>query len=119
MSGVYLWWPRKVLRFASPGLNAKARHWNRHNVFGAWSAIPLFFIVLCGVIMSYPWANDLLYRLTGNTPPAEQGAGGGGGENRRPTQSVELRLDGINALWMRAERQERDWSSINMRLPAS
>ena len=28
--------------------------------------MPLFLIVVTGVIMSYAWANNLLYRMTGN-----------------------------------------------------
>ncbi|MEI9892584.1 MAG: hypothetical protein WDN28_01340 [Chthoniobacter sp.] len=36
----------------------------------ACGALPLLLIItLTGVIMSYAWANDLLYRLTGNEPP--------------------------------------------------
>lgn len=76
LSGFYLWWPRSLtwsslrssllLNFQARG---KARDWNWHNVLGFWSAAPLFVIVLSGVIISYPWANSLLYRLTGNEPP--------------------------------------------------
>ena len=43
------------------GLAGRARDWNWHNVIGFWCATPLFLIVLTGVVMSYPWANDLLW----------------------------------------------------------
>ncbi len=72
VSGFYLWFPKKwLLQYIRPaiwfrgGLRGRAREWNWHNTIGFWSAIPLFFIVLTGVIMSYQWANNLLYQLTG------------------------------------------------------
>jgi uncharacterized iron-regulated membrane protein len=81
VSGPILRWPRKwrwknvrhsVLIRGS--LSGRARDWNWHNVVGAWSAIPLFVIVLTAVVMSFPWANNLLYRLTGNQPPQQNAA---------------------------------------------
>ncbi|MGE3541034.1 MAG: PepSY-associated TM helix domain-containing protein [Candidatus Tectimicrobiota bacterium] len=75
-TGVYLWWPRRWSRQAlraclrpSLSLRGKARDWNWHNTVGFWSALALLCITLTGVVMSYQWANDLLYTLTGNTPP--------------------------------------------------
>ena len=63
LSGFYMWFPRKwtwqrilpVLLFRG-GLSGKPRDFNWHNVIGIWSVIPLFFIVITGVVMSYPWA---------------------------------------------------------------
>ena len=116
MSGVYLWWPKKVIWFIR-GLNGKARNWNWHNTFGSWSAIPLFFIVLSGVIMSYPWANNLLYRLTGNEPPAQLGPAEGARRGAPPAGSPSF--DGLNELWAKAEKQDSEWQSISMRLSPS
>lgn len=84
VSGFCLWLPKKWLRqYVRPaiwfrgGLRGRARDWNWHNTIGFWSAIPLFFIVLSGVIMSYGWANNLLYRVTGievPRPPQREGS---------------------------------------------
>ncbi len=78
-SGFYLWWPRSLrwcsLRnvvFFRRGLTGKARDFNWHNTIGFWSAAPLFLIVFSGVVISYPWASDLLYRVTGSEPPARR-----------------------------------------------
>jgi uncharacterized iron-regulated membrane protein len=87
-SGFYLWWPRiwkwpslRSVVFFRRGLKGKARDFNWHNVIGVWSAAPLFLIVLSGVVISYPWASDLLYRVTGSEaarrrpePPRERGS---------------------------------------------
>ncbi|HEX4166516.1 MAG TPA: PepSY-associated TM helix domain-containing protein, partial [Bryobacteraceae bacterium] len=81
--GVVLWLPRKwswkAVRASIAfrhGLRGRARHWNWHNVLGIWCATPLLVIVLTGVVMSFQWANALLFRLSGSNPPV-QGRGPG------------------------------------------
>jgi uncharacterized iron-regulated membrane protein len=123
VSGPYLWWPRqwsarhwRAVGFPRRGLTGRARHFNWHNAIGIWCAIPLFFIVLSGVIMSYPWANALLYRLTGNQPPAEGSLGRQRGERRNPHQGRRhANWDGLGELETRAEEQVPDWRSITLR----
>jgi uncharacterized iron-regulated membrane protein len=129
VTGLYLWWPRSLtwrrLR-ASVAYRrqptGKARDWNWHTVTGFWTAVPLFFIVLSAVVMSYPWANDLLYRMTGNEPPVRAAAGPPreAGPAGRPGDAVAAPqggVAGLDALWARAERQEAGWQSITLRLP--
>lgn len=78
LSGAYLWLPR-LFSLASiknrllfrGGLSGKARERNWHDVIGAWTAAPLFIFVLTGVIMSYPRASNLLFKVTGTQPPAQ------------------------------------------------
>ena len=121
-SGIYLWFPRKwgwarvrpVTLFES-GLRGKARDFNWHNVIGVWSAIPLFFVVITAVPISFSWGNALVYRLVGEEPPRPNPPPGGGREAGRRTPPT----DGLDALWARAEQQVSDWQSINLRLPAS
>jgi uncharacterized iron-regulated membrane protein len=76
ISGFFLWWPktwtwarfRNVLFFRR-GLSSKARDFNWHHVIGIWSLVPLFVIVLSGVVISYRWAGNLVYRVMGEEPP--------------------------------------------------
>jgi uncharacterized iron-regulated membrane protein len=124
VSGPFLWLPRrwsrqsvKAVALFRGGLSGRARDFNWHNVIGIWCAVPLFAIVLSGVVMSYPWANNLLYRIMGNEPSAQgngQRAEGGqrGGERGKPG------IDGLNLLWARAEQQVPGWRSVTLRLPA-
>ena len=118
-SGIYLWWPRAWTRqYLRPaiwfrgGLSGKARDWNWHNTIGIWCAIPLLFIVASGVVMSFPWANNLLFRITGNSAPVRNEAG------RPRTRGGERRasLEGLNQLWTRAEQQVPQWRTISMSL---
>ncbi len=86
VSGFYLWFPRNWTRRAfrnvawfRRGLTPRARDFNWHHVIGFWSAVPLFVIVLSGVVISYPWASNLVYRVVGETPPPPQGGAPTGG----------------------------------------
>jgi uncharacterized iron-regulated membrane protein len=140
-SGFYLWWPRNWTRRHLRGLTmfngsarGKARDFNWHNVIGFWSAIPLFVIVLGSLVISYPCATEMVYRIVVEAPPARQrpatpaaGASGAAqgqnaGAGRRPDGNAPGRAgsrrppEGIDALWARAERQVPGWRSISFRL---
>jgi len=137
VSGFYLWFPRKwtwaqvrsVVLFNTKA-TGKARDFNWHNVIGAWSAVPLFIVVLSALPISFPWANALVYRAVGEEPPAargregnaargrEGGAGGRDGGGRRDERTAPA-LDGLNTLWSRAEQQVDGWRTINVRVPES
>ena len=132
LSGIYLWWP-KSLRFhylrpitAFQGsLAGKARDFNWHNVFGFWSALPLAFVVASGVVMSYPWANDLVYRLAGSEPPRRgpapprPGPGGPGAEARTTGAQPEVTLAGLDRAWATAQGQMPGWRTATLRVPTS
>jgi uncharacterized iron-regulated membrane protein len=85
-SGLYLWFPavmrwrtvRGLVLFQSKYINAKVRDFNWHHVFGVWMLIPLFLIATSGAVMSFPWANNLVYAAFGEKPPQRGGGGPGG-----------------------------------------
>ena len=121
-SGFYLWWPRRWTRqslravtWFRRGQSGRARDFNLHNVIGLWAAVPLFVVVLSGVVISYTWASNLVYRVTGEEPPAQpqRGAPAGGQQGGAPAP-----LDGLGALMSRAERQVEGWRSITMQVPS-
>lgn len=136
VSGFYLWWPRtwtrksvKSVTWFRRGLGGRARDFNWHNVAGFWSALPLFFVVLSGVVISYAWAGNLVYRVVGETPPAARGgaqgqpggngaAGRGSAPGRDDAKPAAPEAGDAESLWSRAERQADDWRSISLRLPA-
>jgi uncharacterized iron-regulated membrane protein len=123
VSGIYLWWPRhwrlpnlKAALLFNRQLKGRARDWNWHNVIGFWSAFPMLLIILTGVIMSYGWANNLLFTLAGNTPPprASPAAGGGPRESARPAPPS---LKGLSALLAEVRLQIPDWHLLSLRMP--
>jgi len=120
ISGLFLWLPRpwsrarvKTSALIDTKLRGKARDWNWHNVAGIWCAPLLLLVTLTATIMSYNWAGDLLFRLTGNPVPEHRQ----GGRGRDGGGAIDV--DGINPLWLQAQKKVPDWKSINLRFSAS
>ena len=132
VSGLFLWWPRhwtrrtlrSVTRFRR-GLRSKARDFNWHNVIGLWSWAPLVLVVASGVVISFPWASNLVYRAVGETPPAPRPPAAPAGEGARSSGGMAAargatpapRLDGLDPLVARATARVPDWRSITLTLP--
>jgi uncharacterized iron-regulated membrane protein len=122
VSGLYLWLPRRWswrqvrnVAWFRRGLAGKARDFNWHNVFGLWLWVPLVLVVGSGVVLSYPWAGDLLYRLSGEAPPPRRAEG----ERSRPEgdKSRPVSFEGLDELWARAEAQLPGWRTVSLRVP--
>jgi uncharacterized iron-regulated membrane protein/flavodoxin len=128
ITGVYLWWPRswhwrglKSSLLFNSRLRGKARDWNWHNVIGFWSSGVLVILTVTSAVMSYPWANDLLYFLTGSEPPPRAQSAGpaaqpqqrrGDGSAREPRP-----MTSFDALFARAEQKAPGWITMTIRLP--
>jgi uncharacterized iron-regulated membrane protein len=76
LTGPLLWLPRRWTRASlrsigwfRSGLRGRARDWNWHHVLGAWCVPALVVLSSSGVVMSYRWANDAVYRATGSPLP--------------------------------------------------
>ena len=125
LTGLYIWWPRirGIRRVSSVGLfqrgvSGKARDFNWHNVIGVWAAIPLLVLTATGMVISYRWAGDLVYRLAGSEPPPAQAP------NARARRRVQAprplspdRAAALDRLWRIAEQQSPGWRAITLRLP--
>jgi len=122
--GIYLWWPRRwTLRYLRSvawfrtDVKAKARDFNWHNTAGVWCLIPLSIISFTGVLMSYQWANRVLYRVTGS-PMAVAEAGDDSKQDEEetaaPPSGEAIPLD---KLWSTAESRVVDWKSIYFEVP--
>ncbi len=130
LSGMYLWLPRvwkwaafrAHLLFNAKATTAKARDFNWHHVVGIWSAIPLAVVVATATVFSYPWANDLVYRVVGEQPPGS--GGGGGGPPRGQPEAAPIfqsgtaieRL-GYDALLARAAAHG-EWRTLTLNIPS-
>ena len=130
LSGLYLWWPRNWTRRAlrnvtlfRRGLSPKARDFNWHNVIGFWSLVPLVVVVASGVVISYPWASDLVYAVAGEEAPAGRGRGPAGGdptgEVEEPSASARTQDEAsFDVLLARAEARVPDWRRLTLQVPA-
>lgn len=123
MTGAFLWWPAKwswprfrIGAFLRFGLIGRLRDWNRHNVLGFWSAVPLTIIVLTGMILSYNWATNLLYRVAGSQPPVADGEKGTKHTAKPDSLSADEILS-IDQLYASARQQMIGERSITAVLP--
>lgn len=89
-TGLVLWWPRKVAALRQVvwprrGLLGRARDWQWHNSIGVL-VLPLFvWLCLTGTIMSWKWAESLLYKVAGAEAPrrSEPPKAGKGDQDRK------------------------------------
>lgn len=136
VTGIVLWWPRQITRVAfrnvlqfRRGLSSKAREFNWHHVLGFWTWIPLLVVVTSGVVISYRWAGDLVYRAAGEAPPRRAPAESSRAEASRAEAS---RAEGSRADAAPAEApapvpfgdalritesRAPDWRTISLSLP--
>jgi uncharacterized iron-regulated membrane protein len=119
--GMVLWLPRKwswkAVRAAATfraGLRGRAREWNWHNVVGIWCSVPLLVIVLTGVVMSFDWANALLFRLSGSALPAHGHYGDA--RRRNPGSSADATEPDYQHLVLAAKRLQPGWRTITLNL---
>lgn len=116
ISGPFLWWPKRLtwqhvrpIVWFRGGLSSKARDFNWHNTLGLWMSIPLAIIVASGVVMSYSWATNLLFRITGSELPKR--------EQPQPMPKGELTQPWLGAdTWLaHAQSQIPGWRTIALR----
>jgi uncharacterized iron-regulated membrane protein len=119
ISGIYIWFPRQIVwRQVKPvlwfrrGIGGKARDFNWHNTIGFWTSLVLIALTLTATVISYQWAGNLLYTLTGNEVPPPQQGPGGGPQGEQPY----IWSENINPAWSAAE-DKSSWKSISLRLP--
>jgi uncharacterized iron-regulated membrane protein len=134
LSGLYLWLPptwrwlllkaRCTPRATYP--NGKARDYGWHIAFSIWALVPLFVIALSGVVMSYDWANKLVYAAYGEQPPQRRAApeGGGPGVGRPPRDASDAGAGSptarasLEALLASAREHASPWQRLTLPINA-
>ncbi len=118
ISGIYIWFPRRfswkhfkaALTFRWK-VKGKARDFNWHTVLGFWSSLILIILTLTATVISYTWATNLLFTLTGNEVPAQQLQ-----QNQQGEQSFVL-PENLDEVWTKAETHTPNLKTISLRLP--
>lgn len=123
LSGIYLWlpaawkWPavRARMLFQARYTNSKMRDYFWHHVFSFWVLIPLFVVVLSGVVISvsYPWATRLVYAAYGEDAPQRGRGGPGPQEAAAPDTSERASYELLLAT---AKSQIPDWQTLSLPL---
>ncbi len=121
ISGVYIWMPRKLdWKLVKPviwfrrGLRGKARNFNWHNVIGFWSSLFLIIFTLTATVISFQWASNLIFTLTGNEPPPQSAAPNSPSAEGESAYVYPTNLD---PLWIAASGPAPAWKTISLRLP--
>jgi uncharacterized iron-regulated membrane protein len=116
VSGLLLWWPREWTRAAlaavslfRPGLAGRARDFNWHNVAGLWCAPLILVTTLTGLVMSFSWANELLFEAAGSTAPPSRA------DRRGEKNAPPIVPENLDALVARARTEVPAWISVNVR----
>lgn len=122
ISGIYLWWPRKWSRAYIKSvtcfnfsLKSRQRDWNWHVVAGFWTVNFVVIITVTGTIMSYAWANRLLYRVAGEEPPSPR---------QRQVEETHLSPDvyhaslNLDEVLRCATQKITDWVALKIRMPS-
>jgi uncharacterized iron-regulated membrane protein len=123
LSGIYLWWPRqwsktalRAIALFKSGLSGKARDWNWHNVIGIWSAPVLVVLTATAMPISYRWATDVIYKVTGTIAPAP-----GAGPGATPAVQVPAPPEGAKPLQYEVllsavQKHAPEWNQITLRM---
>ena len=93
--------------------SGKARDFNWHNTIGFWCSLILVVLTVTASVISYQWAANLIYTLTGNDVPQQQGPPNAGPRTDKPFSIA----DNFDSLWSAAENQSDGWKTISLRLP--
>ncbi|MGD9630518.1 MAG: PepSY-associated TM helix domain-containing protein [Pyrinomonadaceae bacterium] len=123
LSGIYIWFPRNLIWKAvrpviwfRTGQSGKARDFNWHNTIGFWTSLFLIVFTITATVISYQWASNLLYTLTGNEVPVPRSPSASRGKAEETNFAVP---EGLSGIWATAEERSPTWKSISLRLPAS
>ncbi len=125
VTGLYLWWPRawnrrvfRAISWLDFRLHGKARDFNWHNALGVWSAPVLAILTLTAMPISYRWAGDALYRLTGTPLPAAGAPPAATPAVVPPPPAGAARLDAAALVHAIATRHP-EWQQMTFRLPTN
>lgn len=81
-------------------------------MFGFWSFVPLFLIVLAAVPISYNWGSDAVYAITGDERPSR-----GGDRGEQPSMAESSVALPLQVFFTRAAAKSGNWRRIDVRLP--
>lgn len=128
VTGMYLWIPRAwVWRAVRPVLwfrrnaTSRARDYNWHHVIGFWCGPVLLVIALTALPISFRWAGEFLYTITGTELPASgpQSSGAPPPAASVPAPPPNATRAALATFFDAAARRLPEWKTITVRLPAN
>jgi uncharacterized iron-regulated membrane protein len=91
ITGVILWWPRKILTVGSAS-SWRRTNFDLHNVLGFYSSIVMLFITLTGVLIAFERTTDPFVRRLNDAPdpPAPQSTPVAGGRRISVDEAIAI-----------------------------
>ncbi len=116
LSGLVLWWPKTIrslkrrlqVKWSS---NFKRINWDLHAAGGFYTYLFILFFAGTGLVWSYQWWGNAIYRALGNNPEEVFAF------PERPDLDSLNYLDGMDAAFKHAVAQRSDWSTIYFSIP--
>jgi uncharacterized iron-regulated membrane protein len=120
-TGLVVWFPQRLhwrrLRlglFLKRNLHGRTREWNWHNVFGFWFSPILILLISSALPISYRWANDLIFALSGEPAPQMGPHGAPPPKDGFPKFATTGSLLSKDALLKETRRQFPNWENITL-----
>jgi len=125
VTGFYIWWPRrwtlksfKAVTLPNFRIKGRSRDFNWHSSVGFWCLPVLFLISLSGVVISYRWAGDLVYTLSGTEPVPRSSVSDTDTDGSDPKdEQPEPRIAPLGSFIDAARAQVPGWAYITLNLP--
>ncbi|MDR3228098.1 MAG: PepSY domain-containing protein [Puniceicoccales bacterium] len=121
VTGLVVWFPRhlhwrrfRLGLFFNHNLHGRTREWNWHNVFGFWFSPLLVVLILTALPISYRWANDLIFTLSGEPVPQMGPPGMSPPKDGFPKFATSGSLLSKDALLKETRRQFPNWENITL-----
>ncbi len=124
LTGLFLWWPRnwtnaavRAVALMNFKLRGKARDFNWHNAIGLWCAPVLIVLTVTAMPISYRWATELIYKMTGTeAPPPGAAPGMSGPPVEVPKPPPGTKPLGYDALLAAVQKEAPAWQQITFRI---
>ncbi|MEN0049769.1 MAG: PepSY-associated TM helix domain-containing protein [Bacteroidota bacterium] len=116
LTGLYLWWPKNIKglkRRLKIKWKAKFKrvNWDVHSVGGFYTYLFLIFFAATGLVWSYKWWTNGIYRMLGNDPKEVFQ------KHESPKLTGADQTDAINIAFADALSRRLTWWKINFRIP--
>ena len=125
LSGLYLRWPRRPLRWRAwftfdTGAKGRPFLWGLHSVAGTLALVVYVMFTTTGLYWAYDWIRDPVDRAAGDPRPPRQPAGPRSTE-ARPGPGAAVPTVGIAPAWSAFDRVAQaagGWVEVTVRMPA-
>lgn len=117
ISGFIIWLPRefKKSRFKIQWRKGRKRlFFDLHNVLGAYACLVLLICALTGLMWSFEWYRNGVFKIFGAEVPQEQGHGGQRGGSRDKKEAKELNVSQWQDIFHTLETQNPNYEYIRI-----